>query len=90
MRCRRAISAVPSGAAFLIPDMVLAMALAGCAGRSTGGRGTDPGQAAGSSASPAPGLSTRAAQPAPAGRLPVAIPAAARGQAFGYGTGLSY
>ena len=27
---------------------------------------------------------------APAGRLPVAIPAAAGGQAFAYGTGLSY
>jgi beta-N-acetylhexosaminidase len=77
---RRSIRAVPPGAAFLIPGMVLAMALAGCAGRniagrSIAGRSTGPGQAAGASASPAPSLSTiRAAQPAPAVTGPAASP----------------
>lgn len=54
-------------AAFVIPGMVLAMALAGCAGRGAAGPGTGPGQAAGAPASPAPDLSTtHAAPPTPA------------------------
>jgi beta-N-acetylhexosaminidase len=76
MRFRRAAR---DGAAFMIPGMVLAMALAGCAGRSAAGRGTapglGPGQAAGASASPAPDLSTtHAAQPTPAVPGPAVSP----------------
>jgi len=75
---RTTIRAVSSGAAFMNPGMVLAMALAGCAGRaaagrSAAGRGPGPGQAAGAAASPAPDLSaTHAAQPAPAVTGPAA------------------
>jgi hypothetical protein len=72
---RRSVRAVPSRAAFLIPGMVLAMALAGCAGRSAAGRGPGPGQAAGAPASPAPGLSTtHAARPTPAVTGPAVSP----------------
>jgi hypothetical protein len=49
--------AVPAGAAFVIPGMVLAMALAGCAGRSS------PGQATGAPASPVRHQATTTATP---------------------------
>jgi beta-N-acetylhexosaminidase len=55
--------------------MVLAMALAGCAGRSAADHGAGPGQAAGAAASPAPGLSTtHAAPPTPAVAGPAVSP----------------
>jgi beta-N-acetylhexosaminidase len=63
--------AVPAGAAFVIPGMVLAMALAGCAGR--------PGPAAGAPASPArhQATTTATAQPRPPGAGPTVSPQAA-------------
>lgn len=68
--------AVPSGAAFVVPGMVLAMALAGCtgrpAGRAAGGSG-GPGQAA--PASPAPHrTTTTATQPGPTAAPPTVSP----------------
>jgi beta-N-acetylhexosaminidase len=65
--------AVPAGAAFVISGMVLAMALAGCAGR------PGPGPAAGAPASPArhQATTTATAQPRPPGTGPTVSPQAA-------------
>jgi beta-N-acetylhexosaminidase len=65
----------------MIVGMVLAMALAGCAGRSTAGhttagRSTGPGQAAGAAA-PGRAATGHAAQPTPAVTRPAASPRAA-------------
>ena len=71
--------AVPSGAAFVIPGMVLAMVLAGCAGRPAASPG-GPGQGSGTPASAphqASATATATAPPSPAVTGPTGSPRAA-------------